>query len=101
MTDIEADVVVGGAGTAGLACSVTAAANGCRVVAIEKDDRFGGSLHVTTGHLSAAGTRRQRSRGIEEDSPDNHFTDVMAIGDDEDDPDLVRLAVEEAPRTVD
>lgn len=97
---VEADLVVVGGGTAGMTCAITAAANGSRVVVVEKDDRVGGTLYVTAGHLSAAGTRRQRARGIE-DSPDQHFADVMEIGGGEADPDLVRLAVEEAPRTVD
>jgi len=94
------DLVVVGAGTAGLACSITAAQNGLRVVAVEKSDRIGGTLHLTGGDLSAAGTRRQRECGIE-DSPEQHFEDVMRIGGGEADPGLVRLAVEEAPRTVD
>jgi fumarate reductase flavoprotein subunit len=97
---VETDAVVVGAGTAGIAFAISAAANGHRVVAVEKSDRVGGTLFVTGGHLSAAETRRQRAAGIE-DSTDDHFADVMAIGNQQADAALVRLAVEEAPRTVD
>jgi succinate dehydrogenase/fumarate reductase flavoprotein subunit len=50
--------------------------------------------------MSAGGTRRQRECDIQ-DSPDDYFEEVMAISDREADPNLVRKAVEEAPRTVD
>jgi fumarate reductase flavoprotein subunit len=94
------DAVVVGAGTAGMAFAIAAADRGLRVVAVEKADRVGGTLHVTGGAMSAAGTRRQRECGVE-DSPDDHFEEVMKIGDGAADPDLVRMAVEEAPHTVD
>lgn len=94
------DAVVVGAGTAGMAFAIAAADRGLRVVAVEKADRVGGTLHVTGGAMSAAGTRRQRECGVE-DSPEDHFEEVMKIGDGAADPDLVRMAVEEAPHTVD
>jgi fumarate reductase flavoprotein subunit len=94
------DVVVVGAGTAGLACAIEAAERGARVAVVEKSDSVGGTLHVSGGHMSAAGTRRQRERGIE-DSPDLHYEDVMRISQGEADPALVRLAVDEAAHTLD
>jgi len=97
---VEGDVVVVGAGTAGLACSISAADHGARVVTVEKTDRIGGTMLVAGGHLSAAGTRRQRAAGIQ-DSPEDHFDDVMDISDGKADRDVVRMAVKEAPRTVD
>jgi fumarate reductase flavoprotein subunit len=96
----QQDLIVVGGGTAGVACAITAAEAGTRVVVVEKTDDVGGTLHLSSGQLSAAGTRRQRSRGIE-DSPDHHFDEVMALSHGHADPVLVRLAVDEAPRTID
>lgn len=96
----EYDVIVVGGGTAGMACAITAAEHGARTIVIEKTDDVGGTLHLSSGQLSGAGTRRQRDRGIE-DSPDRHFEDVMRLGHDRADPVLTRLAVDEAPHTID
>ena len=57
-------MVVLGAGTAGLACAIEAAARGAHVAVVETSDRVGGTLHVSGGHMSAAGTRRQRAGGV-------------------------------------
>jgi fumarate reductase flavoprotein subunit len=94
------DIIVLGAGTAGLPCAVAAAERGARVVVVEKTGDIGGTLHVTGGHLSAGGARRQRARGIA-DSPDLHYDDVMRICRHTADPEIVRLAVDEAPKTID
>ena len=65
---MEADLIVCGAGTAGLACAILAAEGGARVTVVEKDVEIGGTLHLSAGQMSAAGSRLQRSKGIE-DSP--------------------------------
>ena len=103
MSDAEQrlwDVIVIGAGTAGMACAITAAEQGAQVLVIEKSARIGGTLHVTGGHLSAGGTQRQAARGID-DSPAQHFADVMRLSHDAADAALVELAVNEAPHTID
>ena len=94
------DMIIVGAGSAGLPCAITAADGGVRVLVIEKADEIGGTLHWSGGHLSAGGTRRQRARGIA-DSPDLHFADVLRLAHGDVDTALVRLAVDEAPHTVD
>ena len=96
----RADVLVVGAGTAGLTCALALADAGRRVVVVEAQAHVGGTLHVSAGHMSAAGTRRQRAAGIDDD-PDLHFADVMRIGGGRADAALVRLAVDEAPALVD
>jgi fumarate reductase flavoprotein subunit len=94
------DLIIVGAGTAGMPCAITAAEHDAKVIVIEKASEVGGTLHTSGGHISAAGARRQREKGID-DSPDRHFEDIMRISRGTADPTLVRLAVEEAPRTID
>ena len=96
----EHDIVVVGAGTAGMPCAIEAALAGASVVVLEKADDVGGTLVLSAGQMSAAGARIGRERGID-DSPDRHFDDVMALGHGKADRALVRLAVDQAPRTID
>jgi glycine/D-amino acid oxidase-like deaminating enzyme len=72
------DLIVVGAGTAGIPCACEAADRGARVLLLEAADDIGGALHVSGGHLSAGGTDRQRERGISDD-PDRHFQDVLRV----------------------
>ena len=94
------DLAVVGAGTAGLPAAMAAAARGLKVVVLEKSGRIGGTLHYSSGQMSAAGTQLQRARGIE-DSPDLHYADVMRISRGLANGPLVRRAVDLAPRTID
>jgi fumarate reductase flavoprotein subunit len=93
------DLVVVGAGPAGLACAITAAERGARVLLLDKDERIGGALHYSGGHLSAAGTPRQAERGIVDDV-DAHYADIRRISRDTHRDRLTRLAVELAPATL-
>jgi fumarate reductase flavoprotein subunit len=94
------DLAIVGAGTGGLSCAIEAARLGLRVCLLEKSNRIGGTLHLSAGQMSAAGTRLQRERGIADD-PDLHFADVMRISRDTADPVLVRKAVDMAAETID
>ena len=100
MTEGTFDGIVVGAGTAGMPCAITAAEAGARVVVVEKTDEIGGSLHLSAGSMSAAGTRRQRERGID-DTPELHVQDIMRITRGAANEALVRLAAEEAGSAVD
>lgn len=94
------DLVIVGAGTGGIPCAAEAAANGARVLLVEKDSRIGGTLHTTGGHMSAAGTRRQRERGIA-DSVEAHLADIERISGGTARADLVEPAARNAPETID
>jgi hypothetical protein len=90
---IEYDIVVVGAGTAGLPCAIFAARKGARVLLVEKAGEIGGTLHVSSGHMSAAGTKRQKERGIA-DTTQAHLEDIQRISDFTAREDLVKLALE-------
>ena len=94
------DAIVVGAGTAGIPCAIAAAEHGCSVAVIEKTAEIGGTLHITGGELSAAGSRRQRQAGIE-DTPAAHLAEVMAKSGGFADRVLVGVAVNEARHTID
>ncbi len=95
------DVLIVGAGTAGLPCAIAAVDGGARVLLIDKADQIGGTLHLSGGHFSAAGTRRQRTAGVDGDTTDRHFADVQRISEGTARVDIARRAVDLAPDMVD
>jgi fumarate reductase flavoprotein subunit len=99
MADIW-DVVVVGAGTAGMPAAVFAAQRGARVLVIEHASEIGGALHLSAGQMSGAGTKLQAAKGID-DTADQHYEDVMRISNNTADPALVRLAVDHGGKTID
>jgi len=94
------DVIIVGAGNAGIPCAVAAAEAGARVLVVDKADRVGGTLYWSGGHMSAAGARRQCERGIE-DSPDEHYADIVRISRGTAGAALTGLAAEHAADTID
>lgn len=75
MTEWVTDVLVIGAGGAGLAAAYEAAKIGRDVVVLEKNPEPGGSTSWSVGSVTAANTPHQRSAGIQ-DSADAHFEDL-------------------------
>ncbi|MGE0801905.1 MAG: FAD-dependent oxidoreductase [Lautropia sp.] len=100
MTGERVDLLVAGAGTAGIPTAVFAARRGARVLLVEAQPRIGGTLHVSSGHMSAAGTRLQADRGIA-DSAQAHYDDVMRISKGTAHPTLLRVATTHAAATID
>ena len=94
------DVIVVGAGSAGLPLAIHAAERGARILQIEADDRIGGTLHWSSGQISAAGTRLQRELGID-DIPDEHYEDAQRIAHGLIDPTVLRLFVDNAASVID
>jgi succinate dehydrogenase/fumarate reductase flavoprotein subunit len=95
------EVIVIGAGTAGIPCALEASAReGARVLILEKDELIGGTLHLSSGQMSAAGTRRQRARGIQ-DSAAAHRADIDRLSSGTARADIVDRAVTLASSTID
>ena len=94
------DVIIAGAGTAGIPAAIFSARRGARVLLLEHASEVGGTLHVSGGQLSAAGNRIQADKGVN-DSPQQHFDDVMRITKGTADATMVRIAVDNAPDTLD
>jgi len=93
------DLIVIGAGTAGMPAAIFAAERGAKVLVIEKASVLGGTLDRSTGQMAASRTPWQKAKGIE-DSPDMHYDDNMRINGHTADPVLTRLFVDNAPDTL-
>lgn len=77
-----ADVVIVGAGGAGLSAALEAVGNGAEhVIILEMTGKTGGSLNFTNGSMSAAESVIQKEDGIE-DSVESFVEDIMKNGSD-------------------
>ena len=89
---IETDVLIIGAGGAGLRAALEAAKQGARVTVLSKGPVPGGATSVSGGVLQAA-------IGAD-DSPDQHFRDTVIGGRFLNNQSLVRTFVDNAPQKV-
>jgi fumarate reductase flavoprotein subunit len=94
-----ADLLIVGAGSAGMTAAICAAQRGKQVIVVEKAAEPGGTLHYTAGHLSAAGTRLQQEKGIL-DTPEEHYADIARISRDTMNSVITKKAVVLAPKTL-
>ena len=99
-SDTSCDIVVVGAGGAGLAAAVQAASMGANVIVLEKQGIIGGNTNYSTGGLNAAETSVQQKLGII-DSKKSHFDDTMSGGHFLNDSSLVATLVNKAAEAVD
>ena len=76
---LDADVIVVGAGAAGMMGALAAAHGGASVLLLEKDLAGASNLLVSGGLFPGAGTRWQREAGLE-DSPAAFAHDIRAKG---------------------
>lgn len=93
--DVETDIVVVGAGGAGLSSAIEATQNGAKVIVVEKNGFMGGNTNYATGGMNAAGTPYQEAEGIE-DSPELYYSDTMKGGKDMNDPELLKTLTEQS-----
>ena len=72
------DVVIVGAGGAGLSAAISAAEVGARTLVFECEREVGGSMSQSAGMFTAAGTSVQQSIGVQDD-PDKFFQHYMDL----------------------
>jgi fumarate reductase flavoprotein subunit len=94
------DLVIVGGGNAGMPAALFAGRRGAKVLVIEAAAQMGGTLFISSGQMSAAGTKLQKSKGII-DTPQKHYDDIMRISKGTANPALVRLAVDGNGETFD
>jgi fumarate reductase flavoprotein subunit len=77
--DREADVVIIGAGGAGLCASIEASNLGAHVILVERMPIVGGNTMISGSAIIAGGTSIQKAAGVQ-DSPDKLFRDAIEDG---------------------
>ncbi|MCR5254052.1 MAG: flavocytochrome c [Treponema sp.] len=98
--DSHTDIVVIGAGGAGLTAATEAALNGAQVLVLEKAGIPGGNTTSATGGLNASETAVQRRLGIE-DSNAQFYEDTIRGGHNKNSKELVKVLVEKSSGIVD
>jgi fumarate reductase flavoprotein subunit len=101
MTELDYDVVVIGAGGAGLSAAATAAQGGARVLLVEAAGQVGGATALAGGSFMAAGTSVQAEAGHIGDSAEEFYDYYLALNQWEVDPPVVRRFCERATPTLD
>jgi len=101
MGTTDVDIVIAGAGAAGLAAAVAAADRGASVLLLEAQETFrsGSNTSMSTSMIPGAGSRWQEEAGID-DSPELLFDDIMAKTKGKADPVVARALSTVSPRLV-
>lgn len=92
---LEADVVVIGAGGAGLAAAISAEQNGAKVIVVEKMPKVGGNTILAGGAVNAVEDRSEFAVK-QNDSVYWHYWQTLNGGDWQGDPELVMTLVSNA-----
>ncbi len=100
MADQNTDIVIIGAGGAGLTAAVTSHDLKKNVIVVEKMAMVGGNTNRAAGGLNAAESKPQAKLGIK-DSIQSMYDDTMKGGKNLNNPDLVRVLAENARDSVD
>jgi len=91
----EFDVVIIGAGGAGLSAAISAASAGANVVILEKMAAVGGNTLVSMGGVNIPGNDAQNIKDIKDNS-ELYFNDGLAGGDGENNKELFKILSENA-----
>lgn len=93
--DHEADIIVVGAGAAGLAVGIEGSDLGMSVIILESQSQVGGSSALCNGGIAMPGTPLQKSQGIE-DSVDIFYNDLIENCQQDNNPEMLRVHCEGA-----
>ncbi len=89
------DIVVIGAGGAGLSAAIEAKQAGADVIVLEKMPMAGGNTLISGAEYAAPNNWIQQKEGIK-DNPDQFAKDMIKGGDSKNDPELVKVVAENA-----
>lgn len=94
------DIVIVGAGGAGMAAAIQAKEAGANPVILEKMPIAGGNTLKSSGGMNASETKFQKEQGIE-DSNDTFFEDTLKGGGGTNDQELLRYFVDHSAEAID
>ncbi len=97
---LDTDIIVIGAGGAGLSAAITAANQGKKIILLEKMPYAGGNTTKATGGMNAAETSVQKELEIE-DSIQTFIDDTMTGGKNVNNPELVKTMAENSADAID
>ncbi len=92
------DVVVVGAGFAGMCAALEAAERGAKTILLEKMGRPDGTTVYSSGWIAAVGSRFQKNHP---DTPKAFFDDMMKLSGYRSDPALIKVYAEESGAGID
>ena len=95
-----ADVVIVGAGGAGMAAAIEATKAGADVLVIDKAMLAGGNTKLSDGAVNASETSVQKELGIE-DTTEGFYNDTFVGGGEYGNPELIKVLVENSAEAVD
>ena len=96
---LETEIVIVGAGGAGMAAAIMAHQAGKQFIILEKMPYVGGNTTKATGGMNAAETHYQKEQGIQ-DSVELFISDTMTGGHNLNDPELVRTMAEKSAGAI-
>lgn len=99
-SDSECDILVIGAGGAGLSAAIAAADKGKKVIVLEKEGILGGNTNYSTGGINAAETSVQKGLGIK-DTVAVFYNDTWEGGKRLGFPALIQSFVSHSASTID
>ena len=94
------DVIIVGAGGAGMAAAIEAKENGVEPVILEKMPIAGGNTLKSSAGMNASETKFQEAEGIK-DSNDKFFEETLAGGGETNDKELLRYFVDHSADAID
>ena len=97
---LDCDVVIVGAGGAGLTAAIQATQDGAKVIVLEMMPMVGGNSLKATGGMNAAGTRFQEALGITDSGVQEFIEDTMNGGHQLNNIDLVTAMAQQSSDAV-
>ncbi len=101
VVDMDADVVVVGAGAAGMAATLRVQDLGKHAVLVEKTYRLGGCISVSGGNQVVMGSALQVEAGVSDDTVESMVEDFQKNGEDLCVPELIELYAANVGETTD
>ena len=99
--DLETEVLVVGAGGAGVSAAAEAALAGAKVLVLEKAGIMGGTTNLSGGVMQAAGTKYQKEfTDYQDDTPEKHAELWIKAGEGTVDEELVTDLAKGAPEHI-